>query len=214
MGGGPGGRSGEEAADPRSTVARLLCYLAPYHVSLVAVTVLVVATTLLNLLGPTLFGRAIDRFVIPGDLQGLVRLLLLMVGVYLGAGVTSVVQGVLMVGLGQQLVADVRSQLFRHLQALSMNYHDRHSTGDLMSRVTNDTEAISQTLSNGLIDFTSNILLFGGIMVAMFILNWQLALGTVTVLPIMLWLTTRITNMTRAAFREVQRHLGRLSEVM
>ena len=214
MGGGPGGRSGEEAADPRSTVARLLRYLAPYRASLVAVTVLVVATTLLNLLGPTLFGRAIDRFVIPGDLQGLVRLLLLMVGVYLGAGVTSVVQGVLMVGLGQQLVADVRSQLFRHLQALSMNYHDRHSTGDLMSRVTNDTEAISRTLSNGLIDFTSNILLCGGIMVAMFILNWQLALGTVTVLPIMLWLTTRITNMTRAAFREVQRHLGRLSEVM
>ena len=214
MGGGPGGRSGEEATDARSTVARLLRYLAPYRASLVAVTALVVATTLLNLLGPILFGRAIDRYLIPADLSGLVRLLLLMLGVYLGAGVTSVIQGVLMVGLGQQLVADVRSQLFRHLQALSMNYHDRHSTGDLMSRVTNDTEAISRTLSNGLIDFTSNILLFGGIMVAMFVLNWQLALGTVTVLPIMLWLTTRITNMTRAAFREVQRHLGRLSEVM
>ncbi len=63
MGGGPGGRSGEEATDARSTVARLLRYLAPYRASLVAVTALVVATTLLNLLGPILFGRAIDRYL-------------------------------------------------------------------------------------------------------------------------------------------------------
>ena len=214
MGGGPGGRSGEEAADTRSTVARLLSYLAPYRARLVLVTALVMITTLLNLLGPILFGRAIDRYVIPGDLEGLARLLLLLLGVYLGAGVTSVIQGVIMVALGQNLVADVRSQLFRHLQTLSMDYHHRHSTGDLMSRVTNDTEAINQTLSNGLIDFASNILLFGGIMVAMFILNWPLALGTVTVLPIMLWLTTRVTNMTRVAFREVQGHLGRLNGVL
>ena len=83
-----------------------------------------------------------------------------------------------------------------------------------MSRVSNDTEAINQTLSNGLIDFTSNILLFGGIMIAMFVLSWPLALGTVTVLPIMVFLTTRVTNMTRSAFRGVQRHLGRLNGAM
>ena len=214
MGGGPSEHTGEEAKDTRSTVTRLLEYLVPYRPQLMVVTAFVVITTLLNLLGPILIGGAIDDYVIPGDVDGLAGHILLMLGVYLGAGVTAIIQGVLMVAIGQRLVADVRSRLFHHIQTLSMNYHDRHSTGDLMSRVSNDTEAINQTLSNGLVEFTSNILLFGGIMVAMFILNWPLALGTVTVLPIMLWLTTRVTNMTRVAFRDVQRHLGRLNGVM
>ncbi len=211
---GAAGMTGEEAQDKRSTVGRLLGYLAPYRPQLLVVSAFVIVSTLLNLAGPILLGRAIDNYVIPGDLPGLVQLAMVMLVVYLVAGITQVVQGVLMTVIGQRLVADVRGQLFDHLQRLSMDYHDRHSTGDLMSRVTGDTDAISQTLSNGLIDFTSNILLFGGIMIAMFFLNWQLALGTVTVLPLMLWITTRVTALSRVAFRDVQRNLGWLNGVM
>ena len=212
--GGARGQTGEEARDSGSVVKRLLRYLTPYRPKLVVVAVFVVLSTLLTLLGPVLFGRAIDSHIIPGDLTGLKKLLLSMLAVYVGAGIIGIVQSVLMVGIGQQLVKDVRSELFGHLQKLSLDFHDHHSTGDLMSRVSNDTEAINQTLSNGLIDFTSNILLFGGIMIAMFVLSWPLALGTVTVLPIMVFLTTRGTNMTRSAFRGVQRHLGRLNGAM
>ena len=211
---GAGGMTGEEAQDKRSTVGRLLGYLSPYRPQLLVVAAFVIVTTLLNLAGPILLGRAIDEYVIPGNLSGLTQLALIMLAVYVVAGVTQIVQGVLMTTIGQRLVADVRGQLFDHLQGLSMDYHDRHSTGDLMSRVTGDTDAISQTLSNGLIDFASNILLFGGIMIAMFFLNWQLALGTVTVLPLMLWITTRVTALSRVAFRDVQRNLGRLNGVM
>ena len=212
--GGARGQTGEEARDSGSVVKRLLRYLTPYRPKLVVVAVFVGLSTLLTLLGPVLFGRAIDSHIIPGDLTGLKKLLLSMLAVYVGAGIIGIVQSVLMVGIGQQLVKDVRSELFGHLQKLSLDFHDHHSTGDLMSRVSNDTEAINQTLSNGLIDFTSNILLFGGIMIAMFVLSWPLALGTVTVLPIMVFLTTRGTNMTRSAFRGVQRHLGRLNGAM
>lgn len=119
-----------------------------------------------------------------------------------------------MVSVGQGLVADVRAELFSHIQRLSMAYHDRHRAGDLMSRVSNDTEAINRALSNGLIEFTTNILLLGGIMIAMFVLNWQLALGTVTVLPIMLWITGWVTKRSRVAFRQVQRHLGTMNAIM
>ena len=212
--GGARGQTGEEARDSGSVVKRLLRYLTPYRPKLVVVAVFVVLSTLFTLLGPVLFGRAIDSHIIPGDLTGLKKLLLSMLAVYVGAGIIGIIQSVLMVGIGQQLVKDVRSELFGHLQKLSLDFHDHHSTGDLMSRVSNDTEAINQTLSNGLIDFTSNILLFGGIMIAMFVLSWPLALGTVTVLPIMVFLTTRVTNMTRSAFRGVQRHLGRLNGAM
>ena len=94
-----------------------------------------------------------------------------------------------MVGVGQRLIADVRAELFTHLQALSMAYHDQHKVGDLMSRVTNDSEAINQVLSNGLITFITNILTLGGIMVSMFLLNWQLAIGTLILLPLMVYIT-------------------------
>jgi ATP-binding cassette subfamily B protein len=119
-----------------------------------------------------------------------------------------------MVGIGQRLVADVRTTLFNHIQSLSMAYHDRHRVGDLMSRVASDTEALNSALSNGLIEFTSNILMFGGIMIAMFFLNWPLAIGTLIILPLMLWITGEVTKRSRQSFRNVQRNLGALNSVM
>jgi ATP-binding cassette subfamily B protein len=138
----------------------------------------------------------------------------MMIGVYAGVGLFSIIQGLLMVGIGQGVVADVRSDLFSHIQTLSMAYHDRHAVGDLMSRVSNDTDAINQTLSNGLTEFTANILLLGSIMIAMFVLNWPLALGTALILPLMLYITVLVTRYSRAAFRQVQKRLGVLNGVM
>jgi ATP-binding cassette subfamily B protein len=83
-----------------------------------------------------------------------------------------------------------------------------------MSRVTNDSEAINQVLSNGLITFITNILTLGGIMVSMFVLNWQLAIGTLILLPLMVYITSLVTRRSRVAFREVQRNLGTMNAVM
>ena len=142
------------------------------------------------------------------------NIVLLMLAVYLSSGLAGAIQGVIMVRIGQRFVASLRTQLFGHIQRLSMAYHDQHRVGDLMSRVSNDTDAINQALSNGLIDFVSNILLLGGIMVAMFFLSWQLAIGTLLVLLLMLYLTGKITQISRQAFRSVQRDLGNLNSVM
>ncbi|MEX1018982.1 MAG: ABC transporter ATP-binding protein, partial [Litorilinea sp.] len=206
--------TGESARQTRSTLYRLFAYLRPYRLRVGLVAVLVIMTTLLSLLGPVLLGRAIDNYIVPRDFPGLVNLALIMVGVYVLMGAGQMVQGILMVGVGQRLVADVRAELFGHLQRLSMAYHDRHKTGDLMSRNSNDTEAINSVLSNGLIDFVGNVLGLGGIMIAMFLLNWQLALGTVLILPIMLYITGEVTRRSRMAFRTVQRNLGALNVVM
>lgn len=83
----------------------------------------------MGLAGPILVGQAIDNYVIPHDLPGLVSISLLLLAVYLAA-VASIIEGLLMVGLGQHLVADIRSQLFTHIQNLSMAYHDSHKVGD------------------------------------------------------------------------------------
>ncbi len=210
-----GGRTHIEDADnTRQTLRRLLTYLRPYGFGLTISASLILLTTALNLAGPILLGRAIDRYVVPGDLDGLWGTVLTILAVYVSSGLAAFIQWYLMVGIGHSLVADIRAQLFEHVQGLSMAYHDQNPAGDLMSRVSNDTESISRTLSNGLIDFATNGLLLIGILIAMFVLNWQLALGAATILPFMLWLTTKITQLTRRAFRQVQKHLGTLNAVM
>ena len=213
-GGSIRGMTGESASNTRLAIRRLFAYLRPYRLKLLGVALLVVVSTAAALAGPILIGISIDQYIIPGDVAGLLRLVLVMLAVYVVGGITMILQGVAMVGIGQQLMADIRAELFSHIQTLSMGYHDRHRAGDLMSRVSNDTEAINTVLSNGLIQFTSNILLFGGILVAMFFLNWPLAVGMLIILPLMLFITSQFTRRTRLAFRNVQRHLGGMNAVM
>ncbi len=215
IGGSGGGRpTGEKARDRRGTLRRLAEYLQPYHRRLLLVGLLVVIATLLGLAGPALFGIAIDRYVDGGNLDGLAEIALLMLAVYVAQGIFTALHGVIMTRVGQHFVADIRGALFRHFQALSLDYHDRHRVGDLMSRIANDSETINQILSNGLIQFTTNILSLGGIMVAMLLLNLPLAVGTLIILPIMLWITRQVTERTRVAFRGMQKNLGWLNAVM
>lgn len=215
LGYGGGGRlTGEGASDIRQTIRRLLSYLKPYWRLMGIVAILSIIGTLCSLAGPILIGRAIDKYIEAHNLDGFSGIVIITAIVYATSGITNLIQGQIMVTIGQNFVAGLRSRLFSHIQTLSMAYHDHHPTGDLMSRVSNDTDAINQAISNGLIEFTTNVLLLGGIMIAMFALNWQLALGTATLLPIMLAITGWITQYSRKAFREVQTNLGYLNGVM
>ena len=206
--------TGEEARNTRETIQRLFLYARPYSAQLLLVAALVVVSTYASLAGPILLGRAIDDHIAIRDLDGIMQITITMLLVFAAGGLASIGHGLIMVGIGQRLIADVRKELFSHLQALSMAYHDRHKVGDLMSRVTNDTEAINNVLSNGLITFITNILMLGGIMVTMFFLNWQLAIGTLILLPLMVYITSLVTTRSRVAFREVQRNLGAMNAVM
>ena len=207
------GLTGETARNTTITIRRLFRYALPYRGRLLIVSLLVVINTLSSLAGPILIGRAIDDSIGSGDIDGLLQTVLVMLLVYLVGGISAIIYGILMVGIAQRLVADLRAELFTHLQHLSLSYHQQHRTGDLMSRVTNDTEAINRVLSNGLIEFITNILQLGGIMIAMFVLSWQLAVGALILLPLMLLITAVVTRRSRVAFREVQYNLGALNAV-
>ena len=150
---GPGRRGQgariEKARDVRGTLRRLLATLRPYRWALTDVFILVVVSTLLDLLVPFLIGRAIDRFVTAGDLRGLLRIILLMLGAYLGVWLASVGQSMVMARVSQKAMRILRRDLFEHLQTLSLSFFDRHPHGELMSRLTNDLDAISHVLSQG-----------------------------------------------------------------
>ena len=211
---GPGGRDRariEKAKDLRGTLRRLLAYLRPYRRSLIAVFVLVIVGTLTELAGPALMGLAIDRFIAARDVSGLLRISLAMVGAYLVAWLAQTIQGVIMATIAQRALSVLRRELFEHLQTLSLSFFDRHPHGELMSRLTNDMDALSRVLSQNVTQLFGGLLSLAGIMVAMFVLNPWLALASMIVLPLMLVVVGFVGKRTRSGFREYQMRIGQLN---
>ena len=179
--GGPGGRRIEKAKDARGSLVRLARYLRPFAGVLGVVVLLVFVATGFAVVGPYLTGQAIDRFIILGDSAGLVRIVLLMVGIYVGRWLTSAAQNYMMADVAQKALRNVRRDLFERLQTLSLAFFDRNAHGELMSRLTNDIDAINRAVSENLTQMVGSMLTLVGIMVAMFLVNGWLALGTLTI---------------------------------
>jgi len=212
---GPGGRGArariEKAHDVRGALHRLLATLRPYKWAMVSVLALVVASTGLDLLAPFLMGLVIDEFIVAGDLDGLLRVTLLMLGAYLGVWLTRASQGVIMARVSQQAMRSLRRDLFEHLQTLSLSFFERHPHGELMSRLTNDMDAISRVLTQNVAALFTSLLTLVGVLVMMFSINFWLALGSMIVFPLMMWLVGFVGRRTRRGFREYQARIGQLN---
>ena len=213
---GPGGRRGsrgrsvERAKDARGTLSRLIRTLRPYRLRLLLVIVVAACGTGMSLLAPYLMGRAIDQLA-ERDLTSLLRVTLLMVAAYGLAMVAQIVQGVLLARVSQRAMRALRAQLFGHLQRLSLRFFDARSQGDLMSRLTNDMDAISQVLGNNVAQLFTGMLTLVGIVVILFVLNPWLALGSMIAFPMMIGLVGAVGRKTRGAFRSYQASLGALN---
>jgi ATP-binding cassette, subfamily B, multidrug efflux pump len=214
-GGGPGRFTKvEKAQDPRKALIRLLPYLKPFKVSLIIILIFVVLYTLLGLLGPYLLGRAIDQFIGGNDPVGLGRIALLMLLVYFFNNIFQVVANWVMSRVSQEALRNLRRDLFKHIQSLAISFFDTHPAGELMSRLTNDIDAINQAVSQNVTSLIASVLSLVGILIAMFVLNSWLALATLLVVPIMIWFTEFVAKYTRKGFRQLQKHLGGLNSVM
>jgi ATP-binding cassette subfamily B protein len=204
----------ESARDPRRALRRLLPYLHPYTAILAVVLVLVLLSTALGLLGPYLMGLAIDRYIAIKDISGLAIIAGWMLLVFLLGNLADAASGWMMASVSQRALKSVRRDLFGHLQSLPLRFFDHHPAGELMSRLTNDIEAINMAVSQNVIALLASVLSLVGILVAMFVLNFWLALSAVIVVPIMLWFTDFIARYTRKGFRDLQKNLGALNGVM
>ena len=185
--------------------------LRPYHLAFLGVFVLAIAGIVLNLVSPYLMGRAIDRFIGGGDTSGLLRTVLWMLMLYACAWLARVAQGIILANISQKAMRTLRDELFQHLQTLSLSYFDRHPHGELMSRLTNDLDALSRVLGQNISTLFSGLLTLVGVIVAMFALNSWLALASMVVLPLMLLLVGYVGRRTRQQFREFQMRIGQLN---
>ena len=198
----------EKAQNPRQALARLAGYLKPYKLSLVMVLVTVLIYTTLGLAGPYLMGVAIDKYIGGKNIPGLIRYASLMAVAYLLSNGFNVVANWIMARISQFALRELRRDLFTHLQTLSMSFFDTHPAGGLMSRLTNDIDAINQAVSQNVTSLIASVLSMGGIIIAMFILDAWLALASLLVIPIMLWFTQFVAKYTVKGFRDLQRELG------
>ena len=206
-----GGGRIEKAKNPTGALRRLVGYLFTYKWQLGVVAVLVVISSVLSLLGPYFVGVAIDRYIKTGDVQGLLSISLILLSLYFAAWIAQLIQGVLMSRISQFALRQIREDLFTHLQTLSLSFFDKRTQGELMSRLTNDIETINTAVSQSFTQLVSSILSLVGIIIAMFLLNVWLALGSLTVLPLMILITAFIGRRTIQGFRGLQANLGRLN---
>jgi ATP-binding cassette subfamily B protein len=201
----------EKARDARGALRRLLARLRPYRAALAMVFALVLVSSLLTLVTPVLMQLAIDRFIKTGDLAGLGRIVLAMVAAYLGSWLLGTIQGTVMARVSQEAMRKLRGDLFDHLQTLSLSFFDRRQPGELMSRLTNDLNAITTVLAQNVTQLFSSVLMLVGIPLVMFATNFWLALASMIVFPLMLGLVGFVGKRTRRAFREYQQRVGALN---
>lgn len=202
------------AKDARGTLRRLAQFFAVYRARLALAALCTVGYSLLGLAGPYLIGVALDRYVAHHDAAGLARIGLVMACAYLCTHALEAAANRVMAGVSQRALQALRRALFGHLQRLPMAFFERHRAGELMSRLTSDIDAINQAVAQNITALLAGVLSMVGILIAMFTLEWRLALASVLVVPLMLWFTRTVAVYTRRGFRELQQNLGRLNGAM
>jgi ATP-binding cassette subfamily B protein len=201
----------EKPKNAWATLARLWLYLRRQTWGLVIVTVLVAVNSLLGVLGPYLMGQAIDAYIQKGDMPGLWHILSVMVAVYLISSVSMWIQEFLVASVAQHAVRDMRDELFTRLQSLSLRFFDKNAHGELMSRLTNDVDNVSNVLSQGATNFIRSVLSLIFVAVMMFVVNAWLAVVSLITLPMVALVTRWLSEHTRQGFRDQQESLGNLN---
>lgn len=220
--GGPGHalrREVERPGDFRRTLVRLLAYLRPYAGHLALASLFVFVNTVLTVAAPGLIGAAVDILwqFISGEIEagaawgGLNKIMVFLLVAYAGGWGANLGAFYIMVTVGQNVLYDLREQIFAKIQALSLSFFDQHEAGDLMSRLTNDTDVINRVLTMGLVRLVSSALTLIGILIAMLVLNWRLALASFSVLPVMVLSTVFFSRRARRAFRVTRQTIGGVS---
>ncbi len=189
---------------------RIITFLKPYKGWVALAFVLVMVAAFLGPLRPKLVQIAIDDHVVTGDMDGLQRMIFILMAVLLGESVLSFVNSYLTQWIGQQAIYDVRTRVYRHIQRQSLRFFDRTPIGRLITRTTSDVESLSDVLSAGIVTILGDLFHIIFIAAFMFSLNWVLALVTLAVLPLMLWVMSWFREKVRDQYRETRKQVSRL----
>ncbi|MEN6522184.1 MAG: ABC transporter ATP-binding protein [Anaerolineaceae bacterium] len=225
-GGGPGGPPGmrmtEKARDFKGTMKRLLKYLRPFRVSLFIVMVLAVISTVFTIFGPKILGKATTKLfegvigMITGtgtgiDFAYIGNILLLMGGLYLLSALFSYVQGWVMANVTAKITYQFRKEISEKINRLPLKYFDGISHGEVLSRITNDVDTVSQTMNQSLTQIITSGVTLIGVLIMMLSINVVMTLISLVVIPLSVVATMFIVKRSQHFFKQQQDYLGHVN---
>ena len=190
---------------------RVLSYAKPYKGTLAATFALTVLLAVLAPLTPVLTSYTIDHYIINSDWDGLVRMTLLMAALLVTQTGLQFAYSYYSSWLGQSVIKDLRSHLFRHVNKLNLKFFDNTPIGTLVTRVISDIETIADIFSEGLLVIIADVLKLIVIIGVMFYINWQLAVISLSTVPLLLISTRIFQNAVKKAFQDVRTKVAELN---
>ena len=190
---------------------RLLGYLRPHWRTVLLGLVVIVATSLLQLVQPWLTKVAIDEYIARGDLAGVGRVAALFLAVLAGVFLLEFAQTWISQSIGQGIMFEMRMAIYGHLQRVDVAFYDRHAVGRLMTRVTSDVDALNDLFSAGVVAVFGDAFMLAGIIGVVLWMDWRLALVTFSVLPLIVLVTHWFRRHVRESYRRVRGWVARIN---
>ena len=213
---------GERARDFRGTMIKLLHYLAPYRASIILVLAFAVASTIFSIVGPKILGRATTRLFegvmaeITGSGEGIDfayigNILLITLGLYLTSALCSYIQGWIMAKVSMDVTYSFRRNIAAKINRMPLRAFDGTNHGEILSRVTNDVDTVSQTLNQSLTHLVTSTVTLIGVLVMMLSISWQMTLVALLMVPLSLVIMRAVISRSQKYFRQQQDYLGHLN---
>jgi ATP-binding cassette subfamily B protein len=193
------------------TLRRIVAFFKPYKVQVAVVLGAILATSLIGLVNPLLLGLLLDNVIIGGEYDKLNLYVGLMIVLPIITGLIGVGQSYLNNVIGQNVMQDLRSALYTHLQGLPLRFFTETRTGEIQSRLANDVGGVQTVVTDTASSITSNLAIAISTVVAMFLLSWQLAILSLGITPFFLYLTYRVGKVRREVSSETQKSLAELT---
>ena len=218
FGGGPmriGGKP-EKAKDFKKTMIKILGYLRPYWGYLIFVAICAIVSTIFAIASPKVLGTMTDE-IIKGlmgrkgiNFDNIARIGFWLIGLYAVSAVFSYVQNWVMTNISQKITYAFRRDISEKIARLPLRYFDKHENGDIVSRVTNDVETISQNLNQSMTQLITSVIMIVGILIMMISISWQMTIIAILVLPISMFLISLIMKQSQRYYSGQQKALGEI----
>lgn len=202
-----------QGIDPKS-FKRLVSYMAKHKITLIVVAVCIILSSLTTVVSSVFLQVLIDDYIVPilgsptPEFTGLLRLILIMCGVFLIGIISGYLYNRLMAVMSQKILKEIRDDMFEKMQTLPIKYFDTHTHGDIMSHYTNDTDTLRQMLSQSMPQMFSSVITIVSILVTMIVMSWQLTLVVVGFVGLMMFATKYVTSRSGKYFFSQQQSLG------
>lgn len=213
--------SNEKAKDFKSTMKKLMAYLSVYKIGIFFVIVFAIGSTIFNIVGPKILGKAtteifkgLVRKVSGGagiDFDKIAHIVLTLLCLYLTSAVFSFVQGYIMTGVSQKLTYRLRKEISEKINRLPMNYFDKQTHGEVLSRITNDIDTLSQSLNQSAAQVITSVTTIIGVLIMMLSISPLMTLIALLILPVSMGLISMIVKRSQKYFMSQQEYLGHVN---